>query len=191
MSENENGEEEVIIDSQENNEEIEVELDELADDTVVEEATEVIEEKEVEKQTETLEQKRARLKRQLEQTEKKMGIVPEKKQESPKNIEQLSTIDTIAIMKADIDTEDIPKVVEMAKLMNTTVAEALKTNAVRTILNEEKEQRRSAEATSVSSARRATSRVTDDMLIERAGKGIMPDNDADLQRLINARLAKK
>lgn len=184
--ENENNEEEVIIDSEENNEEIEVELDELAEDKVEDE---IQEDKPAERPTETLEQKRSRLKRQLEQTEKKLGITSEKKTET--KIDNLSTIDTIAIMKADIDTDDIPQVVEMAKLKGVSVAEALKSKSVQAILQEKKEERLTANATNVASTRRGSSRVSDDVLIERANKGIMPENDADLDRLIQAQLAKR
>ena len=191
MDENENEVIDSTNDTEEtvNDEALEVEIEDTEETKDTEdENTEVDDVESLKKQVQTLQAQKEHWRNKA----KGKVETPNTKQEvSNKNIEQLSTIDTIAIMKADIDTDDIPKVVEMAKLKGVTVAEALKSKSVQAILQESKEERLTANATNVASSRRSSSRVSDETLIERAKKGIMPDNDADLERLILADLAKK
>lgn len=97
----------------------------------------------------------------------------------------LTAKDTIAIMEAKVSSDDIDDVVEYAKFKKISIPEALKSNVVKTMLAEKVEMRNTASAANVGSSKRTTSKVSDDILLSKASKGEFPDNDADLQRLIN------
>lgn len=101
---------------------------------------------------------------------------------------ELSQGDLIALIRADIPEDDIAEVTDYAKLKNISVSEALKSTTVKAILKERAEVRQSAAATNTAPARRGTSQVTTESLLEDAKKGIMPENDADINRLVDARL---
>lgn len=103
---------------------------------------------------------------------------------------ELTQSDLIALIRADVPEEDIAEVVDFAKLKNIPVREALKSNVVKAILDDRKETRTTAEATSTQTARRAPSKATDDTLLANAAKGLLPDSDADLQRLVAARMKR-
>ena len=100
---------------------------------------------------------------------------------------ELSSLDTIAILRSDISEEDVPEVVRMAKLMGVTVSQALKDKAVMTILNVKKEERATASAASTQAVRRS-SKVSDESLLDNAKSGKLPETDADIERLIKARM---
>lgn len=123
-----------------------------------------------------------------EVVEKKEVVVENK----PKNQDiGLAQTDVFALIKADVAEEDIPEIVDYAKLKGISVSAALKTNVVKTILAEKQEERNTAKATNTSKAKGSSSKVSDEDLLANARKGIMPDNDADLARLIRARKGYK
>ena len=173
--------EEVIIEPQETNEEIV--LDTEPEEVSEEVSEEVIEQK---KPEETPEAKLARLKRQLEQHEKKMGIVAKPPVKMDKDT-SLSPLDIIAISKADIAEDDISEVLDFAKYKGISVSEALKSPVVKNTLAQKKEERTVAQATNTGSARRGTSKVTDDKLLANANSGILPESDEDIARLYQLR----
>lgn len=178
--ENEN---ENIIDSQENNEAEEIILEE--NETETEETVEE-EKPEQEKPQETLEAKRARLKRQLGQVEKKLGLAEEKPKEVT-NQPQLSSKDLLALMKAEVSDEDVDEVVDYARFKKISVAEALKSSVIKQTLAEKSEQRKIANATFTGTSKRATTKVSDETLLSNAKKGIMPDSEEDIERLFEIR----
>lgn len=194
MTENE----QEIIDSTNDTEETVNDTIEVADEEIeveVEPEAEVSEDGTAD-DTEALRKQIATLRAQKEHWKKKATTqTTEKKDkvEAPttKNIE-LTSLDTFALIKAGVEQEDIADVVEIAKVKNISVTEALKTSAVRAILAEKKEERTVAQATSVSGQRRGTSRVSDEVLLEKAMKsGELPTSDEDMVRLIRARRAAK
>lgn len=97
--------------------------------------------------------------------------------------------DLIALSK--VDPEDVDDVVEYAKFKNIPISQALKTNIVKTLLAEKAEERKTAQATSTGSQKRGNTVVSEEKLLERASSGDMPENDADIQRLISARMLSK
>lgn len=99
----------------------------------------------------------------------------------------LSQTDLYALVKADVPEEDISEITDYAKLKNITVAEALKSNVVKTILSEKKEERATAAAANTAKAKVGTASVSTDTLLANARKGILPDNDEDMTRLIKAK----
>ena len=161
----------------------EVELDEnQINEEVIE--TEEQEVEETDWKQEALKQKAEALKYKaiLERNKnKKPEVKPTKKSE------ELSQSDVIAIIKNNVNEEDIPEVADYARLKGITVSEALKTPIVKTILKDKEEQRNVAEATHTGATRKGASKVSDETLIANARAGKMPENEADMMRLIEAR----
>ncbi len=106
---------------------------------------------------------------------------------APKRQSDLSTLDIIAISKSNIDAEDVEDVLDYAKFKGISIAEALKSSVVKATLSEKEELRKTAQATSTGASRRGSSSTTDEQLLTNAEKGILPDSDADLKRLISLR----
>lgn len=120
----------------------------------------------------------------------KTAVEPAKKA-TPKAGE-MSQDDLYAVIKADVPQEDINDVKEYATLKGITVAEALKSNVVKTILADKAEQRNIAEATNTGTARRGAANIPDSTLVENASKGNLPDDPAALaQARMRERKAKK
>lgn len=175
--ENENNE--TIIDSTTTNEE----------EIVLEETTTNEEPKEG-KPTESLEDRRARLKRQLEQTEKKLGVTKEEKPSNNAPV-TVSTRDLYALMEAKVPEEDISEVEDYAKFRKISISEALRTSTVKMLLAEKAEKRNVAMATNTGAARRSPSKISDDALLSKAQKGDMPETSDEITRLIKARKGLK
>jgi len=100
---------------------------------------------------------------------------------------ELSSKDIYALMGANVPEQDIEKVQEIAKLKGISVSEAIKLPLTKQILSDELEQRNTANASNTGSSKRGSGKVSDEILLANASKGTLPGNDADLQRLINAR----
>ncbi len=182
--ENEQNEETIIEPQEENNEE---ELNLELDETTTEEVRGTPEPKKLE---ETPEAKHSRLKRQLEQHEKKMGIKPSVQNTAVAGA-SLSPLDIIAITRANVDEDDIADVLEVAQIKKISISEALKLPITKSILAEKGEQRSIAQATNTGATRRGTSKATTETLIDRASKGQLPESEDDIQRLWLARKGKK
>jgi hypothetical protein len=101
--------------------------------------------------------------------------------------DNLSTVDTIALMKADVDTEDISTVIEYANFKKISVADALKSAGLKAELAEKAEKRNVAQATNIGTTRRANSTMSDDVLLNKASKGELPDSEDAIKRLNNLR----
>ena len=133
-----------------------------------------------------LKKKVATLEAQKEHWREKAEKAP--KATSTKQSTDLNSKDLIALMNAKVAEDDIDEVVEYAKFKNISVAEALKTSVVKTSLREKAEQRRTAEATNTGPTRSGTAKVSEEVLLEKARKsGEIPENDADLDRLLEQR----
>ena len=124
-----------------------------------------------------------------EKAEKK-AKEPEVRQVSRKE-NDLSTMDIIALSKANLEQEDVAEVLEYAKFKGISVQEAIKSSVVKATILERNEMRNTALATNTGASRRSTSQVSDEALLSNAKKGIMPESDADMARLIKARRANK
>lgn len=99
----------------------------------------------------------------------------------------MSPMDLIAITKANLDEEAIREAMDYAKFKKISIAEAIKSPAVKATIQLIEENKRVAEAANTGSARRGTSKISDESLIENARKGILPDSDADMKRLVSIR----
>lgn len=184
----ENESTENIIDSSETNEE------ETLEENPVEETTEDVpeEKKTEEKPQETPEAKHARLRRQLEQHEKKYGFAPPKPKAKTEPQTELSYKDNIALINAKVHEDDIDEVIEYAKFKGISVSEALKSSVIKTSLAERSEQRNTAEVTNTSKTRGTSSRTSAEALISKAEKtGELPDSAEDLDRMLEKRYETK
>ena len=178
-----------IIDSETNNET-------AVEDVQLEESQEEInqepsaQETQGEKPQETPDAKRARLKRQLEQHEKKFGFRTEQKvEQKPIASDGLTSKDTIALINAKVHEDDIDDIVEYAKFKKVSVSEALKSGVIKSTLAEKQEQRNTANATNTGKTRSGNAKLSGEALLEKAqSTGDVPESDADMKALAEARL---
>lgn len=169
-----NNDEEVILNTQEDTvDSTNTESDESSEQESVEE---------LKKRLAKAEELRDNYKIRAEKAEKK------KPTETQKESTSSSTEDIFALMKANISEEDISDVKEYAQFKGISIAEALKTSAVRSILAEKEEQRTVAQATNTGSSKRSSGKLSDDALIANAQKGNLPENDADIDRLVKLKM---
>jgi hypothetical protein len=96
--------------------------------------------------------------------------------------------DQIALVQAQVNPDDIDEVLRYAKFADISIADALKSNVVKTILSERTEQRKSAEVANTQGSRRTVPKVSDEQLIEKADRGDVPD---DPEALVEARFNQK
>lgn len=122
--------------------------------------------------------------------EKKPEPKPETKVE-PKPEQGLSTKDAMALIKANVEEEDIDEVESYAKFKNISIAEALKTTVVKTLLSEKAEQRKTAQVTNTQTARRSTPKTTPEDIRDKALKGDLPESEDDIKALYEARRQEK
>lgn len=113
------------------------------------------------------------------------------KDESTLKNDSISQTDLYVLIKANVPQEDIDDVKEYAALKKITIAEALKSNVIKTLLTQKAEERTTAEATNTNASRRGNAKVSGDTLLSNASKGELPESDEDLDRLVEARLEKK
>lgn len=114
---------------------------------------------------------------------------PEAKQEAKQG--DLNSKDLYALMEAKVPQDDIDEVAEYARFKGISIADALKSTVVKTLLGEKAEQRQSAEAANVGSSKRSSGKTSDDVLVAKAEKGELPEDEADMIRLIRSRKGLK
>lgn len=144
---------------------------------------------------ESVEEIKARLAK-AEELANNYKIRAEKAEKKPKEViynapAGTSTKDLVALMNAKVSEEDIGEVEEFARFKKISIAEALKSTTVQSILRDKAEQRKTAEATNTGSSRRSTSKVSDEFLVSNARSGKLPENEEDIQRLIRAKMGFK
>jgi hypothetical protein len=115
-------------------------------------------------------------------------LKPEEDKETPKN---LSYLDTIALIKADVSDEDISDVMDYASMKKISVAEALKSSVIKVLLAERKEERATAEVTSTGAKKPGTSVRSGQELLDDVEAGKFPQDAGEIDRLVNARLKSK
>lgn len=111
-------------------------------------------------------------------------------QKQASKADALSTQDLYALMENKVASEDIQEVQEYAQLKGISISEALKSSVVKTILSEKSEMRNVASASNVGSAKRGSSKLSDEALIANVKKGIVPESDEDIMRYVQARQKK-
>lgn len=110
---------------------------------------------------------------------------------APSNDSDLSPRDVVLLMENKVAAEDIDDVVQAAAILKKPLAEALKSNVVRTLLAEKAEERRTANATQTRTTARGSSKVSGEELLAKAeSTGEVPDTDEGMAALVAARQAR-
>lgn len=149
--------------------------------------------------TEVLKQKNQELYEQLKKAkgfirDQKTGHWVKKEQPRPQEVTgtgDITKTELYSLVKANVPDEDVNEVVIYARSHNISVTDALKTAEVKAILGVKQDYRKSAEAASIHSSRYGASEISNEVLINNALKGSMPDNEEDINRLIKARIEEK
>lgn len=170
-----------------NNEKVDV-----AETNVAEETSDTVE------TVDTLKQKNQELYEQLKKAkgftrgEDGKWVKKEQQIEKPQVVNQpknssLSTRDLYALMESKVNQEDIEEVENYASFKKISITDALKDPAVKSILSVRDENRRVASATNVGTIKRASNKLTDDVLLSKAEKGEMPESMDEIVRISKAR----
>jgi len=127
---------------------------------------------------------------------KKTIVVDDKKKEpeSKKDTsgeQAISPTDMFILMKSGVEAEDIADIADYASFRKISIGEALQSEVMKTILAEKAEKRKVAEGTHTGDAPRSSGKISDEKLMSDAKKGIMPEKDEDMDRLIELRRANK
>lgn len=124
----------------------------------------------------------------IEKNKKKAKQAPKPSQ--PSQSDNLSSRDMFALIKADVHEEDFDEVQKAAKLLDKSVAEALKDDTVQSILNTRAEYRKTAQATNTKAARPSQKKVSAEELKKQASEGKIPDDKNEAEELFWARRGK-
>jgi hypothetical protein len=99
---------------------------------------------------------------------------------SEKQDDGLTSMDVLVLSKANItETEDIEEIISYAKFRSLPVKDVLKDKTMQTILRDKAEMRATAEATNTGTARRGSTKPSDQQIIDEVQKGKLPENPAD------------
>jgi len=90
----------------------------------------------------------------------------------------------------DVHDEDIEELQNFAKFKDISIAEAKATSIMQTYLKDRAEERRTAEVTDTKGGRPST-KISGETLIERAKTGQVPEDDAGIAKLAEARMEGK
>jgi len=152
-----------------------------------------------EEEAEVLKQRNQEL---YEQLKKAKGLIRDKegkwvKKEqviTPKKVEgagDITKTELYSLVKANVPDEDVNEVVIYARSHDITATEALKLPEVKAILKVKAEYRKTAEAANTGSSRSGKLKVSDDVLETNASKGILPQDDAGINRLVKLQAGKR
>lgn len=126
-----------------------------------------------------------KVEKKLKSTETKTVDKVEKKTDT------LSTDDLYFLIDAKVPQQDISDVREYASMKGISIADALKSSIVKTILREKAEERNLANATNTGNTKRVSTAITDENLLSKARNGELPDSDEEIQRINSLRWSKK
>jgi hypothetical protein len=177
--ENENNSIEETL-TQDTEAEIEIDLDDNQDDETVDWKAIALKNQEAYKNQKT----------RAEIAEGKAKVAkPQANQTQPETT--LTVKDGFALAKANVNDEDIDEVLEYANFKKISVADALKSSVVKSLLAEKEEFRTSQTVSITANARRASPKITDDTILDNARKGKLDDSDEGIERLFKARMGLK
>lgn len=172
-----------------NNEDVETTEESTTDETVDKSTPKVETDG---KPKESLEDRRARLSRQLDQVNKKLGIKVEKPVSKTSETVSLSAKDQYALAQANVHIDDFDEVVDYAKYKNISIQEALKSDVLKATLATKSEFRKTAQVTNTRNTQRSVAKISDDVLLANASKGIIPEKGSeDAERLFFLRRGRK
>lgn len=122
-----------------------------------------------------------------EKAEKAAKVKPEFNSKPSPTAGEISSKDLYALMSAKVAPEDIDEIKDYALMKKISISDALKTSVVKSILSEKEEQRKVASASNVGGTKRASSKVSDETLMDNFANGILPETDNDIARLVALR----
>lgn len=105
--------------------------------------------------------------------------------------ESLNVKDILALKDAEVTAEDLDEVQDFAKYRKISIAEALQSKTLKTILAERKEERRTAQATETKSPRGIAKVTGEDILRKAEATGEVPDSIDGIKSMLEARLARR
>ena len=106
--------------------------------------------------------------------------------------DDLTPKDLYSLMENKVPKEDVDDVVQYARFSKISIDDALDSDFVKRLLADKAEKRATARATNIGYNRRGTGKVSEQALLQKASQnGEIPDDDAELDRLIDARLEQK
>lgn len=163
----------------------------VEEEVLEEEVSEAPEEEEVD-ETEEVDDRDSKieeLEKQVKTLKIQKGKAKEKATATPAPANgDLSQTDLYALIKGDVAESDIQEVTDYAKLKGITVSEALNTPVMKTILEDNAETRTVANASNTGSTKRSQKQASEEALLKNARDGKMPTSDAEMERLIDAKL---
>lgn len=131
-------------------------------------------------------------KAELEEKNKKLfaraKAAETKKVETPVSQGQYSLADMRALDSAKVHEDDVERVERFAKSEGVSIKDALKNPELKAILSVREDNRTSAQASNVSSVRRAPVNASDESLVESARSGKIPEDEGGIARLVSARM---
>lgn len=157
---------------------------EVTEDVVEEETVEILREK-LKKAEEYGNNQKIR----AEKAERRPKIEP--KVEKPVETQSdLANSDIFTLVKANIHEDDIDRVRKFAIVESISIKDAIKNPELQAQLKVREEQRRVATATNTGPTRRSSTKTSDDVLLQNASQGKFPEDDSEIDRLVEARIAQ-
>jgi len=132
------------------------------------------------------EDKKEWIKKEKKEPEKKPEVKQEAKQTEALNY---SLADIRALNK--VHDDDVERVEKFAKSEGVTISEAMKNDDLRAILNDREEKRKTAAVAHTGGGRRGTSSTSSSKLLEEAQKGNYPEDEAGINKLLDAEFELK
>lgn len=103
----------------------------------------------------------------------------------------LTVKDGFALAKANVADEDVDDILEYANFKKISIAEALKSNVVKNMLAEKEEFRKSQNVSTTPNVKRASPKITDDVILENARQGKLDESEDAIKALFRARMGLK
>ena len=119
--------------------------------------------------------------------ERQKKLEKEQKEAAKTNPSGLTSSDLLAVTNARVHEDDIERVERFAKSEGLSIKESLKHPELLTVLDLRREQRNVAEATNIGNVRAGARAMPDEVLLENASKGKIPEGDLDIERLVAAK----
>jgi len=128
-----------------------------------------------------------------EKAEKKLKALEAKetsKEDSKDKRYSLAEIEDITALTS-IPKEDREEVLEYAERKGIKPSEALNSPLIKTYLSQQKETRKTSDASNTGGSRRSTSKKSDEDIIKDFEKGVVDDSDKGIARLVKAQMQAK
>lgn len=116
----------------------------------------------------------------------------EKPAQAPLQEVGFSPKDYLALNESKVSAEDFDEVVRVSKILNKSIADTLKDQTMKVILDTRMEERRTAQATATKGGARGATRDTGEEILRKAEElGQFPETAEGMKALAQARIDKK